>query len=239
MRKEQKYLQFAIDAGDFVMNSGKYDIDTDFRSLFGSQDLKGNKEMLMYRHYDAAQSVTHHIASYSNGYESQPNAPNLSLAKAFLCNDGKPYKLSLVQDADSLNIKNMIKTRDPRFEATFQDVPKVQSATLLYASKFIDRTGPTFWDSGNIPPMYGSNTNTNDAPVMRYAEVLLNWIEAKAELATLGGQAVTQNDIDKSINKIRSRPLDAVAIAKGVKKTEPMELNSYSMIRIKIRMFLH
>ena len=57
--------------------------------------------------------------------------------------------------------------------------------------------------------MYGSNTNTNDAPVMRYAEVLLNWIEAKAELATLGGQAVTQNDIDKSINKIRSRPLDA------------------------------
>ena len=48
--KSKKYLQFAIDAGDFVMNSGKYDIDTDFRSLFGSQDLKGNKEMLMYRH---------------------------------------------------------------------------------------------------------------------------------------------------------------------------------------------
>ncbi len=224
--RAEKYLQFAIDAGDFVINSGKYDIDTDFRSLFGSQDLKGNKEMLMYRHYDAAQNVTHHIASYSNGYESQPNAANLSLAKAFLCNDGKPYKCSSVQYADSLNIKNMIKTRDPRFEATFQDVPKVQSSTLLYASKFIDRTGPTFWNSGNIPPMYGSNTNTNDAPVMRYSEVLLNWIEAKAELATLGGGAVTQADIDKSINKIRNRPLDAVAIAKGVKKTAPMMLSS-------------
>lgn len=224
--RAKKYLELAIAAGDFVINSGNYDIASDFRSLFGSQDLKGNKEMLMYRHYDAAQSVTHHVASYSNGYESQSPAPNLSLAKAFICNDGQPYKLSNVPDAGKLDIKNMIKTRDPRFEATFQSVPKVQSATLLYASKFIDRTGPTFWNSGNIPAIYGSNTNTNDAPVMRYSEVLLNWIEAKAELATMGGSAVSQNDIDKSINKIRNRPLDSEAISKGIKKTAPMSLAS-------------
>lgn len=223
--RAKKYLELAVTAGDFVINSGKYDITSDFRSLFGSQDLKGNKEMLMYRHYDAAQGVTHHVASYSNGYESQIPSANLSLAKSFICSDGQPYKLSSVENADSLNIRNMIKTRDPRFEATFQDVPKVQSATLLYASKFIDRTGPNFWNSGNIPPIYSSNTNTNDAPVMRYSEVLLNWIEAKAELATMGGAAVAQVDIDKSINKIRNRPLDAVAVSKGVKMTAPMNLS--------------
>lgn len=222
--RAKKYLELAVAAGDFVINSGKYSITSDFRSLFGSQDLKGNPEMLMYRHYDAAQSVTHHVASYSNGYESQIPSANLSLAKSFICVDGQPYKLSNVENADSLNISNMIKTRDPRFEATFQDVPKVQSATLLYSSKFIDRTGPTFWNSGNIPSMYGSNTNTNDAPVMRYSEVLLNWIEAKAELATMGGASVTQMDIDNSINKIRNRPLDPEAIAKGVQKTAPMSL---------------
>ena len=222
--RAQKYLELAISAGDFVINSGQYDITSDFRSLFGSQDLKGNPEMLMYRHYDAAVGVTHHVASYSNGYESQIPSANLSLAKSFIAVDGQPYTLSTVENADSLNISNMIVTRDPRFEATFQSVPKVQSATLLYASKFIDRTGPTFWDSGNIPPMYGSNTNTNDAPVMRYSEVLLNWIEAKAELATMGGAAVTQANIDASINKIRNRPLDSEAIAKGVQKTAPMSL---------------
>ena len=222
--RAQKYLELAIAAGDFVINSGQYDITSDFRSLFGSQDLKGNPEMLMYRHYDAAVGVTHHVASYSNGYESQIPSANLSLAKSFIAVDGQPYTLSTVENADSLNISNMIVTRDPRFEATFQSVPKVQSATLLYASKFIDRTGPTFWDSGNIPPMYGSNTNTNDAPVMRYSEVLLNWIEAKAELATMGGAAVTQANIDASINKIRNRPLDSEAIAKGVQKTAPMNL---------------
>lgn len=222
--RAQKYLELAISAGDFVINSGQYDITSDFRSLFGSQDLNGNPEMLMYRHYDAAVGVTHHVASYSNGYESQIPSANLSLAKSFIAIDGQPYTLSTVENADSLNISNMIVTRDPRFEATFQSVPKVQSATLLYASKFIDRTGPTFWDSGNIPPMYGSNTNTNDAPVMRYSEVLLNWIEAKAELATMGGAAVTQANIDASINKIRNRPLDSEAIAKGVQKTAPMSL---------------
>ena len=222
--RAQKYLELAIAAGDFVINSGQYDITSDFRSLFGSQDLKGNPEMLMYRHYDAAVGVTHHVASYSNGYESQTPSANLSLAKSFIAVDGQPYTLSTVENADSLNISNMIVTRDPRFEATFQSVPKVQSATLLYASKFIDRTGPTFWDSGNIPPMYGSNTNTNDAPVMRYSEVLLNWIEAKAELATMGGAAVIQANIDASINKIRNRPLDSEAIAKGVQKTAPMSL---------------
>jgi len=223
--RAKKYLEFAVKAGDFIINSGKYDIKSDFRSLFGSQDLKGNSEMLMYRVYDAAQTTTHHIASYSNGIESQTGfSANLSLAKAFICNDGKPYKLSTVAKADSLNIKNMIKTRDPRFEATFQDIPKVQSSTLLYASKFIDRAGINL--TGTLPAIYGSNTNTNDAPVMRYSEVLLNWIEAKAELALMGGVAVSQADIDASINKIRNRPLDAVAISKGVKKTAAMALSA-------------
>lgn len=220
----KKYLEFAVRAGDFVINSKRYQIAGDFRSLFGSQDLKGHKEMLMYRAYDMAQLVTHHVASYSNGYEAQSPAPNLALAKSFLCTDGNPYLVSTVDNAQALDIKSMVKTRDPRFEATFIDEPKVQSSTLLYADKFIDRTGPTFWNSGNIPPQYSSSTNTNDAPVMRYSEVLLNWIEAKAELATMGGVAVSQADIDVSINALRKRPLDAVAIAKGVKQTAPMVL---------------
>jgi hypothetical protein len=40
----------------------------------------------------------------------------------------------------------------------------------------------------------------------------------------MGGPAVTQADLDKSVNAIRNRPLDAVAIAKGVLKTAPLQL---------------
>lgn len=223
--KAKKYLDLAVRAADIVRQSGKFSFTSNFRALFGSQDLSGNKEVIMYRHYDAAIGITHHIASYSNLYEGQSPAPNLTLAKSFICNDGKPYQLSSVANADKLDIKNMVATRDSRFEATFWDAPKKESATLLYACKFIDREGPKLYP-GPYPAMYGSNTNTNDAPVMRLAEVVLNWIEAKAELATMGGSPVVQADIDASINAIRNRPLDAVATAKGIKKTAPLSLSN-------------
>jgi hypothetical protein len=223
--KAKKYLDLALKAADIVRLSGKYTFTSDFRSLFGSEDLSANKEVILYRVYDAAIGVTHHIASYSNLTESQPSGPNLNLAKSFVCYDGQPYKLSAVPNAASLDIKNMVATRDPRFEATFWDAPKKESGTLLYACKFIDRVGPTYYGK-TYPSIYGSNTNTNDAPVIRYAEVVLNWIEAKAELATMGGTALVQADIDASVNAIRSRPLDATATSKGIKKTAPLTLAS-------------
>jgi hypothetical protein len=222
----KKYLDLAVRAADIVMLSNRYAFTSDFRSLFGTISTAGlgaNKEVIMYRHYDAAQSITHHVASYSNTTESQSPAPNLKLAKSFLCNDGKPYKLSAVPNSTILDIKNMVLTRDPRFEATFWGAPKIESSTLLYACKFIDRIGPTYY-GGTYPSQYGSMTNTNDYPVMRYAEVVLNWIEAKAELAAMGGAAVTQANIDASVNAIRTRPLDATATAKGIKKTAPLSL---------------
>ncbi|MBE0641650.1 MAG: RagB/SusD family nutrient uptake outer membrane protein, partial [Bacteroidales bacterium] len=223
--KAEKYLQLAVDAANLVMASGKFSFTSDFRSLFGSMDLAGNKEVIMYRHYDAALGVTHHIASYANTTESQPNSSNLGLAKSFICADGQVYQSSTLADADKLDFASMIATRDPRFEATFWDTPKKEAATLLLSDKFIDRIGPTYYGS-SYPPQYGSNTNTHDAPVMRLGEVVLNWIEAKAELATMGGPAVSQADIDASINAIRNRPLDAVATDKGIQKTAPMSLAS-------------
>ena len=213
----QKYLQLAKDAAEIVMNSGKYAINTPLRDLFGSQDLKGNKEALMYRHY-TAEMLKHHLASYSNGQESQSPAPNLALIKSFICQDGKVYQKSELENVSPMTIQNVMLTRDPRFEATFVDRPKVESNTLLYACKFIDRNALTLANPGSVA-MYGSNTNTNDAPVIRYAEVLLNWVEAKAELG-----AVTQDDLDKSVNQLRRRPLDATAEAKGIKNTPDMKL---------------
>lgn len=221
--KAQKYLELAVRAAGIVMLSNNYAFTSNYRALFGSENLSGNKEVIMYRTYDAAIGVTHHVASYSNTTESQSPAANLWLAKSFIAIDGQPYQTSTVAGAANLDLPSMIATRDSRFEATFWDFPKKESSTLLYADKFIDRVGPTLYP-GPYPSMYGSNTNTNDAPVIRLAEVVLNWIEAKAELATMGGAAVIQADIDASINAIRLRPLDAIAIAKGIQKTAPLTL---------------
>jgi len=223
--RARKYLEFAVDAAEFAM-SGPYSFGSDFKSLFSSQDLAGNPEVLMYRHYDAGLGVTHHIGSYNNGTEGQPGGANLRLIKSFICNDGEVWQHSSVDAAESFAVADLAVTRDPRFEATFFEQLRPASASLLYTFKFASREAMSYI-GGSYPPAWGSNTNTNDAPVMRLAEVVLNWIEAKAVLAEhFGGPAVTQSDLDASINAIRSRPLDDEAMAKGVQQTTSMLLTS-------------
>jgi hypothetical protein len=224
--RAKKYLEFAVEAADVVISSGKYNFSKDFKSLFSSESLAGHPEVLLYRVYDAALSTTHSIGSYSNGTEVVGVDPNLVLIKSFIATDGKVWQNSSVPEATSFEIADLIKTRDPRFEASFIDKVNGASATLLYGYKFASREAITYIGK-TYPPAWGSSTNTSDAPIMRLAEVVLNWIEAKAELAEhFGGPAVTQADLDKSINAIRNRPLDAAAIAKGVQKTAPLLLSA-------------
>jgi hypothetical protein len=223
----QKFLNLAVEAADVVRNSNKFDIVTDFRNLFGSYDLSGNKDVIFYRHYDPAFGITHSVAHSCNMSEGRyPNA-NLSLVKSFICNDGSDWQTSADEANKNFTLSNLITTRDPRFEATFYKKLTVNSmSSCLYTAKFISREGLRYLDNGvAILTEYMGVNNHNDYPVVRYAEVLLNWIEAKAELATLGGTPVVQNDIDISINKIRNRPLDPDAGAAGVKKTAPMSLS--------------
>lgn len=180
----------------------------------------------MARYYDAALSITHHITSYNNGTETMPGNANLVLIKSFICNDGNVWQNSSVADADDFSASQLAITRDPRFEATFVDRPMATSSTLLYNFKHAPREALDYIGKA-YPPEWGSNTNTTDAPVIRLAEVVLNWVEAKAVLAAhLGGSAVTQDDLDRSVNAIRSRPLDDAAIEKGVKKTAPLMLSA-------------
>jgi len=225
------FLEAARDYAAVVINSGSFAFNTDFRTLFGTlYSRPSSKEIILYRAYNKSvqSSSTHCIASYSNGAESQAANGNLSTLKAWLCNDGQPYATTTVANADSWRLQDMVVTRDPRFEATFWDEPK-NSSTGLYCEKFIDRIGPTYAYNGQSrPTCYGSYTNENGYPCVRYAETVLNWIEAKVELADrFGGAAITQADLDASINALRDRPLDATAVAKGVKKTAHMTLGNY------------
>ncbi len=223
--RAKKYLEFAVEAAEFAM-SGPFAFTNDFKSLFASESLNNGGEVIMYRRYEATLGITHHIGSYNNGTETQPGGANLALVKSFICNDGEVWQNSTVENASSFSLADLAVTRDPRFEATFFERPLPSSASLFYTFKFASREAMGYIGSA-YPPAWGSNTNTNDAPVIRLAEVVLNWIEAKAVLAEhFGGAAVTQGDLDRSINAIRDRPLDDAAIAKGVQKTAPLSLAS-------------
>lgn len=225
--RAKKYLELAVRAGDLVINSNKWSLSKDYKSLFVSYDLSGHPEVLMYRQYDNALGIMHHIGSYTGGRESQTGV-NLEYIKSFLLNDGKPYSISNVVGANDFSIQNLTLTRDPRFDANFVARPHNQSSSLIYSYKYASREALDYYFSsgGDLLPEWYSQFNISDAPIMRLGEIVLNWIEAKAELAlSYGGAAITQSDLNKSINAIRNRPLDAVAVEKGVQKTAALQIN--------------
>ncbi|WP_316810704.1 RagB/SusD family nutrient uptake outer membrane protein [Pedobacter heparinus] len=225
--RAKKYLEFAVEAANYVMAPKKWLFNSDYKALFSSDNLAGNPEVIFYRTYDAGLGITHSIGSYNNGTEVPGVDANLVFIKSFILNDGKVWQNSTVPNASSFAIADLVKTRDPRFEASFIDKALGSSATLLYSFKYASREAITYIGK-SYPAVWGSNTNTSDAPVMRLGEVVLNWIEAKAELATYySGPPVGQADLDASINAIRKRPIDAVAAGKGVVQTKPLILGAY------------
>lgn len=225
----KKYLELAVRAGDMVINSGKYSFGSNYKDLFTSVDLNGNPEVLMYRHYDAGLSITHCVGSYCSGSESQTGV-NLEFIKAYNCNDGLPMELSSATDADDpteLSLAKLVKSRDPRFFESFYDRVNKYSSSLIYTYKFCVRSAlDTYYETGTAPNDWKGMFNFNDAPIMRLGEVVLNWIEAKAVLAEMGEGTITQGDLDKSINGLRSRPLTNEAIAAGVKQTPALLIGS-------------
>lgn len=224
----QKFFQLAIDAADMVISSGRYSISSEFRDLFISNNLAGNPDVLLFRHYDPSVNVLHAIASNNNLSESIAFGPTTDLIKSFIAVDGKPWQNSDIENADDFTLSTMIQTRDPRLEATFYDKPNPRNrASYWYINKFLPRSVAKDYEAGLPPPeRFTSSKNETDYPVMRYSEVLLNWVEAKAELADLGSGSVTQGDIDISINQIRDRPLAPEAEEMGVQKTAPMDINA-------------
>ncbi|RZL15310.1 MAG: RagB/SusD family nutrient uptake outer membrane protein, partial [Pedobacter sp.] len=222
----KKFLELSVEAADLVIASNKYDINTDYKTIFTSKELKGNKECVLYRNYDPATGVTHAIASYGNLAESTLNGPTSDLLKSYILTTGDVWE-NATPSVRSFALSNMIATRDSRFEATFYSKPSaLNQGSFYYITKFLPREVEkrTQVDLLGMPPEFTGDKNETDAPVLRYAEVLLNWIEAKVELETLGGSAITQGDIDKTINKIRLRPLAQEAKDRGVTLTAPLSL---------------
>ena len=219
--RAKKFLELAVRAGDIIIASGRYEFTSDFRSLFGSLDLSSNKEVILFRPYGGL--VTHAQASACNLTVGQYYATTLSLTKAFICNDGSDWITSGNAANKNFELSNLIRTRDPRFEATFHRLPTLRAAaSALYITKFIPREALRYRDGGGVtlPIEWADNRNENAYPVMRYAEVVLNWIEAKTEL-----NDVSQADINVSINAIRNRPLDPEAEALGAQKTMSINID--------------
>lgn len=196
--EDDKFLKAAAEAAKEIMDKGPYslvtgDVSTAYRSLFTSADLK-TQEVIFGRQYSQALAA-YHEASWV--YFSATYGNKISLIKSFvdtyLMKDGTPFtslsgyeRVPFYRDSDNTG---EFDNRDARLAQTIAVPGYMQTrngVTSMYSPSWkVTRTGyqPIKWcldsDDGGV---YERAASWNSLPVIRYAEVLLNYAEAKAEL---------------------------------------------------------
>lgn len=208
---EQVFLEAAVDASEKLMNKG-YEIystgnpERDYRDLFIQLDLAGNKESIFHRTY--LRSVEYGRHEYSRYAKGSNNGLSKDFAEQYLFKDGSFIGSSTRFTYDDSTPAKEAENRDPRYAQTIATPGFIKTTStppivvnLPEIGTPVTTTGYWFIKGMSSDPAqeeaYSSDT---DMFVFRYAEVLLNYAEAKYELGTL-----TQADLDKSINKIRDR----------------------------------
>lgn len=196
-------LKECASASEEMIDNSKYGIHTSskdkaYHELF-IPDEPITKEMILARQYSAAIPFVHSVNFYTLSVSFGRPGVLRSVINSYLNADGSRF-------TDNPNYKTMqfyeeTQNRDPRLGQTIRvpgykrigeektSVPDLASAITGY--QYIKYVQSTEYDNGNC---------VNDLPIFRYAEVLLNFSEAKAELGT-----ITQTDIDKSIKSLRDR----------------------------------
>lgn len=208
-----KHLQLAIDATEAVMNSKLHSLYTakganSYYSLFHYEgEGLANKENILVKIYgvDKANSIASH--NNSRNMEQGYASPTRSLVESYLCIDGLPASKSPLAnselDANSMST-DIFENKDPRLNAS---IFKSGDANWLGAVGAVYKPTVNQIKTGFACKKYAEQQDWIDQVsyidriLIRYAEVLLNYAEAKFEL----NNSITDEELDKSINLTRSR----------------------------------
>lgn len=203
------HLQLAIDAAEKVISSGEHQLFTyaddpalSYRKQFHDiGDGKSNPEPIMVRLY--AQNASNNLAAHRMT-ESRLNqgymVPTRQLADLYLYTDGLPMSQSSLAKPQE-NSLTQFEDRDPRIAMTIFSKNEFYSTGAYYQPGFnFSPTGYKFCKY--FDPTHFSPPDTwVDYQIIRYAEVLLNYAEAKFEL----NGTIDNADLGMTINLIRSR----------------------------------
>lgn len=230
-----KFLQLAIQASEAIMNNYDYEISNTpngsmppYRALFSSQDLSTNKEIILMQDNDKKLGRKYGIGSIFNYNHSMSR----DLMEDYLyVKDSKAVPFHTVSGYETMTVTEVYENRDPRMGETFMPIgwqrewsKKPEQQKMEFGgypqAKFCIDTPQDMWGWGEA---------YCDLPILRYATILLINAEAKAELGIL-----TQEDVDKTINLIRTRQgveLPAVNLADWLANPDPVQMKRYANIK--------
>lgn len=211
------FLNEVVKAGDELMAKlgNKVfvgSVGNEYSDYFNREDYLNIASAFYYKHYDNSLGISNAWArrTLSGFYAGVTH----DLVTCYLMKDGKPEEISTVK-YDWKNQASLIENRDPRLYQTvyspsrgplksaYSNLPPNENAfNTVYAPITL-----SFQPKGGYRIYKGTVLNTIsldvcdcDDLILRYEEVLLNYVEAKAILGSL-----EQSDIDRTINVLRNK----------------------------------
>lgn len=204
------YLEQSAAAAQNLMNDGAYSLystghpERDYLTLFAEENADPNEYILAIK-FDYGLSIYHNATAHT--LVPTQGRPGLTrkMVNTYLKKDGTAFTNQ--SGWQEMSFIEEMKDRDPRLAQSIRTpgYTRIGQTTVLAPDLSISVTGYQPIKFVQDPKASGGNVDRNerstcDLPVYRYAEVLLNYAEAKAELGNL-----TQADLNKSINLIRQR----------------------------------
>ncbi|MFI3263035.1 MAG: RagB/SusD family nutrient uptake outer membrane protein [Rikenellaceae bacterium] len=202
------FLTIAKDAAQRIMEEGGFqiyntgDVENDYYTLFSSLDLSTNPEMVQARYYDYTLASN---GFWQGMFGNYIPSPTKDMVQSYLMKDGSFY--SSQADYQTKVFVEEFENRDPRLSQTFAYPGWILENPMTYVTGsgiYVQTLNKNFTGyhliKGFINVPEASYYRSIDLPVIRYAEVLLTYAEAKAELGT-----ITQADLDISVNLLRDR----------------------------------
>jgi len=204
-----KWLNETVSASDLIMKSGAYKINTtggagaSYRQVFTS-NAPVTDEVLQSAVADINLSVLNEANWWwTSGTYGAKASFTRTFINTYLKLDGTPFTND--PNYKTILFKDEVKNRDLRLKQTIRmgDYKRITNGVQVPAPPVFSYTftgyqpikwtlDDTYYDNGAL--------NTNAVSLFRYAEVLLNYAEAKAELGTL-----TDADWALTIGVLRAR----------------------------------
>lgn len=218
--KIKEWLELAATAAKEVIDRNVWSIHstgkplTDYRDMFIDTDLSDNQEVLWWKEYNASAGIGHNVTYYACQGGGQIGV-SASLVDDYLTIDGKPFTGNAKLEAKrTYGAELSPELRDPRLSQTvFMPGQQIQNDGTLYAWPPLDEPGYHQNTTGYSVLKYEefnalsssayNEENRSQAPAIqvRYADILLNYAEALAEL----DGANNASEIQKALHPLRVR----------------------------------
>lgn len=199
----EEFLQACVNASEPFL-TGPYSIytsgSTPYQDLFTSQNAIGTEIILARAYTSAISGMTHDVNGHLTGATMGRPGMTRNVVNMYLMRDGSRYTdqadyatKTFVEESKNRDLRMAQTLRTPgykRIGGSKELAPDLSRSTTGY--QLIKYLTEERYDA--------NKASTNDMPLFRLAEVLLNYAEAKAELGTL-----KQADLDNTIRPLRVR----------------------------------